>query len=281
MKQYLELIEQVLKDGTDRGDRTGTGTRSIFGTQTRYDLQKGFPLLTTKKVNFKAIVAELLWFLRGGTNINTLDSKIWNEWADADGNVGPIYGSQWRNWGAEDWSKTRAEAEEQLLEPGIDQISEVIHSIQTNPESRRHIVSAWNVTALDDMALPPCHLMFQFYVRQGEYLDCQMYQRSADLALGVPFNIASYALLMHMIAQECSMKPGNFTRLNPGVLVHTIGDAHIYQNHIEGIREQLTREPRQLPQVYLNGRPLDRMVAEDIRLVGYDPDPAIKFQISV
>lgn len=259
MKQYLELIEQVLLHGTDRGDRTGTGTRSLFGTQTRYNLQEGFPLLTTKKVNFKAIVAELLWFLKGSTNINDLDSKIWDQWANPDGGVGPIYGSQWRDWGGR----------------GYDQIAEVIHSIKTKPESRRHIVSAWNVADLDAMALPPCHILFQFYVRDGRYLDCQMYQRSADLALGVPFNIASYALLTTMVSYECS--------LIPGVFVHTIGDAHIYLNHIKGLEEQLSRDPRPLPTLRIEqrGQSFDGTKAGDISLIGYDPAPAIRFEISV
>lgn len=272
MRQYKELVSNILSNGQKREDRTGTGTISVFGTQTRYDLQQGFPLLTTKKVNFKAIVAELLWLLSGSTNINDLDSKIWNEWGDEHGNLGPIYGHQWRNWGGSPGSDT-----------GIDQIEQVIHTIKTNPMSRRIIVSAWNVGDLHKMALPPCHMMFQFYVRPG-YLDCQMYQRSADVALGVPFNIASYALLVHLIANECNLLPGE--------LIHTIGDAHAYTNHVEGLREQMERQIGFPPRVIIksgktikeileSGKSIDEILEEDIRLTGYNPHPRIRFEVSV
>lgn len=266
MRQYLSLVENVLRNGTVRTDRTGTGTRSIFGTQSRYDLSKGFPLCTTKKVNFKPIVEELLWMLRGETNTNTLNAKIWNEWADKDGNLGPIYGAQWRHWGGyhED-GKTIG---------GTDQIGEAIDLIRNNPTSRRIIINAWNVSAIDDMALPPCHMFFQFYVRDGTTLDCQMYQRSADLALGVPFNVASYSLLTMIIAKECGLVPGEF--------VHTIGDCHIYLNHERGMREQLFRTPRQLPKLKIReGSSFGTQTYEDFALVDYDPMAAIKFEISV
>jgi len=277
MKQYKELVNDILDNGTDRGDRTGTGTRSIFGTQHRYNLQDGFPLLTTKKVNFKAVVAELLWFLSGSTNINDLDSKIWNEWADENGDLGPIYGHQWRNWGR----RPRNPSPTEIHYAGTDQIARAIKTIKESPMSRRIIVSAWNVEDVPDMALPPCHLMFQFYVRPKEgdalfkgYLDCQMYQRSADVALGVPFNIASYALLTRLIANECGYMGGDF--------VHTIGDAHAYQNHIPGLREQMKRECGPLPFLGLPpGKPVDEIVAADIELTGYDPQPSIKFEVSV
>jgi thymidylate synthase len=271
MKQYLDLLSHVLNFGTDRADRTGTGTRSIFGTQTRYDLQDGFPLLTTKKVNFRAVTHELLWMLSGSTNIKDLNAKIWDEWADDDGDLGPVYGFQWRKWGV-------GTSFGGYVSKGTDQIAQVIHTLKTSPDSRRMIVSAWNVEDVPKMKLPPCHLLFQFYVRtyrtsQTPYLDCQMYQRSADLALGVPFNIASYALLTHMIAQECGMQPGE--------LIHTIGDAHIYLNHIEGIKEQLHRKPRALPTLKIAPRAFDNIRFEDIELVGYDPHPPIRFEVSV
>lgn len=259
MKQYLDLIRHVLEHGEERRDRTGTGTLGVFGTQTKYDLREGFPLITTKKVLFKAVVYELLWFLRGSTNIHddlAEHTPIWNAWADEDGELGPIYGFQWRNWGGE----------------GIDQIDEAIRLIKEEPWSRRIIVNAWNVSDIPKMKLPPCHMMFQFYVAGGR-LDCQLYQRSADLALGVPFNIASYALLMIMIAQECDLEPGIFT--------HTLGDAHIYQNHIEGLKKQLEREPHPRPRVSVAKKPLDAIRFEDIELHDYEHHPFIKFPIAV
>lgn len=268
MKQYLELIDQVLTFGEERGDRTGTGTISLFGTQTRYPLADGFPLLTTKEVNFRAVVAELLWMLKGSTNIKDLDSKIWDEWADENGELGPIYGHQWRKWGA-----SRGRGGILIPRPGIDQIQQAIDTINNSPTSRRIIVSAWNVEDVPEMALPPCHLLFQFYVRSGR-LDCQFYQRSADLALGVPFNIASYALLTHLIANECGLRPG--------VLVHTIGDAHVYLNHVDGLKEQLTRATKELPHLIISAdRSFDEFTADYIVLHGYDPHPAIKFEVSV
>ncbi|MBC8327768.1 MAG: thymidylate synthase [Planctomycetes bacterium] len=259
MQQYLDLIRHVLDHGERRGDRTGTGTLSVFGTQCRFDLRTGFPLLTTKKVLFSAVVRELIWFLKGATNIHqdlTQHTPIWDPWADADGELGPIYGYQWRNWGGQ----------------GIDQIRDAIHRIRTEPESRRILVSAWNVADLPKMALPPCHALFQFYVA-GSRLDCQLYQRSADLAIGVPFNIASYALLMILVAQECG--------LEPGVFVHTLGDAHVYLNHREGLEEQLSRTPGQLPRVRVARKPVDEVRFEDVELLGYDPAPFIKFPIAV
>jgi thymidylate synthase len=259
MKQYLDLIRHVLDHGEKRPDRTGTGTISVFGTQTRYDMREGFPLLTTKKVLFPAIVRELLWFLRGSTNINddlTQHTPIWDAWADEKGDLGPIYGYQWRNWGG----------------TGIDQIESAIDLIKNNPTSRRIIVNAWNVADIPKMALPPCHTMFQFYVQDGR-LDCQLYQRSADLALGVPFNIASYALLTAMIANECG--------LAPGVFVHTMGDAHIYQNHVEGLMEQLEREPLDPPKLRLANKPLADMGFEDVVLENYEHHPFIKFKVAV
>jgi thymidylate synthase len=259
MKQYLDLIRHVLDHGERRGDRTGTGTLSVFGTQTRYDLRQGFPLLTTKKVLFPAVVRELLWFLRGSTNIHdelTQHTPIWDAWAGPDGDLGPIYGYQWRNWGG----------------LGLDQIQDALRRIREEPESRRILVSAWNVADLPRMALPPCHTMFQFYVADGR-LDCQLYQRSADLALGVPFNIASYALLLTMMAQECG--------LQPGVFVHTIGDAHVYLNHVEGLEEQLSRTPGALPELRVASKPVDAVRFEDVELHGYHPAPFIKFPIAV
>src|SRR5687767_5453448 len=233
MRQYLDLLADVMRNGTDRPDRTGTGTRSVFGRQLRFDLTRGFPLLTTKKVHLKSVVYELLWFLRGETNVRWLQERgvrIWDEWADDNGDLGPVYGSQWRSW-----PDGRGGT--------IDQIDNVVHSIRTNPASRRHIVTAWNPAEVDDMALPPCHCLFQFYVADGR-LSCQLYQRSADVFLGVPFNIASYALLTLMMAQVCNLKPGDF--------VHTFGDAHIYLDHLEQVQEQLSREPRPLPALTLN-----------------------------
>lgn len=259
MKQYLDLVRHILENGERKEDRTGTGTVSVFGTQTRYDLREGFPLLTTKKVLFKAIVRELLWFLKGSTNIHeglTEHTPIWDAWADERGELGPIYGHQWRNWGGQ----------------GIDQIGRAVELIKDNPDSRRIIVSAWNVADLEQMALPPCHAFFQFYVCGGR-LDCQLYQRSGDVALGVPFNIASYALLMILIANECD--------LQPGVFVHTIGDAHIYSNHIEGLERQLKREPHPLPRVTVAKKPLDGITFEDIELHDYEYEPFIRFQVAV
>ena len=259
MRGYLDLVRTILDQGEQREDRTGTGTLSIFGAQVRYDMREGFPILTTKKVLFSAVVRELLWFLRGSTNINddlTQHTPIWDAWADADGNLGPIYGHQWRNWGGQ----------------GIDQIQQAIDLIKDEPHSRRIIVSAWNVGDLPKMALPPCHAFFQFYV-QGNRLDCQLYQRSADVALGVPFNIASYALLTELIANECGLRPGFF--------VHTLGDAHIYTNHVDGLRQQLEREPYPLPRLRVADKPLGDIQFEDIELDGYQHHPFIKFKVAV
>jgi thymidylate synthase len=268
MKPYLELMRHVLEHGHRKSDRTGTGTLSTFGWQMRFDLRAGFPLLTTKKVHLKSIVYELLWFLRGDTNVRWLQQhgvSIWDEWADAGGELGPVYGSQWRSWPA----PTRDE-------PGrtIDQIAQVVHSIRTRPDSRRHIVTAWNPAEIDKMKLPPCHALFQFYVADGE-LSCQLYQRSADIFLGVPFNIASYALLTMMMAQVCDLEPRDF--------VLTLGDAHLYLNHIEQAREQLTRQPRALPHMRLNPAVKDifGFRYEDFTLEAYDPHPAIKAPIAV
>jgi thymidylate synthase len=256
MRPYLDLLADVLERGERRTDRTGTGTISVFGAQTRYDLRQGFPLVTTKKVLFPAVVRELLWFLRGSTNIHDdlhQHTPIWDAWADEQGELGPIYGYQWRNWGG-------------------DQIKTAIDTIQKDPTSRRIIVSAWNVEDLPKMRLPPCHAFFQFYV-QGEWLDCQLYQRSADLALGVPFNIASYALLMSMIAQECRIKPRYF--------IHTLGDAHIYLNHVEGVKTQLQREPLPLPRLVLADKPTLEMTYEDIALENYQHHAFLKFPVAV
>lgn len=264
MRPYLDLLRTVLEHGERRTDRTGTGTISLFGAQTRYDLREGFPLVTTKKVLFPAVVRELLWFLRGSTNVNDdlkQHTPIWDAWADETGELGPIYGYQWRHWGASEDAPG-----------GIDQISEVISTIKTNPMSRRIIVSAWNVADLPKMKLPPCHALFQFYVHDT-WLDCQLYQRSADLALGVPFNIASYALLMSMIAQETGLSPRHF--------VHTLGDAHIYLNHVEGVKTQLTRTPHALPKLVLANKPTLEMTFEDVALEGYTHEPFIKFPIAV
>ena len=283
MRPYLDLLRHVLDHGERRTDRTGTGTISLFGAQTRYDLRDGFPLVTTKKLLFPAVVHELLWFLRGSTNINddlTQHTPIWDAWADADGELGPIYGYQWRHWGGPG-SRRRSEAAgagdgsegPEGPEPeGIDQISSAIETIKRDPTSRRIIVSAWNVADLPDMKLPPCHALFQFYV-QGGYLDCQLYQRSGDLALGVPFNIASYALLTAMIAKECKLEPRTF--------IHTLGDAHIYLNHVEGVKRQLEREPFVPPRLVLADKPVLAQRYEDIALEGYQHHPFIKFPVAV
>ena len=264
MKQYLELLEHVLRHGTEKGDRTGTGTRSVFGWQLRFDLARGFPLVTTKKLHLRSIVHELLWFLQGSTNTAYLkDNKvsIWDEWADADGELGPVYGKQWRSWEGADGQV-------------IDQISWVVDEIRRNPDSRRLVVSAWNVADLPKMALMPCHTLFQFYVADGK-LSCQLYQRSGDIFLGVPFNIASYALLTHMVAQACGLQVGDF--------VHTLGDAHLYSNHFEQAREQLARAPRALPVLQLNPavRNIFSFRFEDIAIEGYDPLPPIKAPVAV
>jgi len=264
MQQYLELVRTILDDGARKSDRTGTGTLSIFGSQLRFDLGKGFPLLTTKKLHLRSIIYELLWFLRGETNVRFLNENkvtIWNEWADADGELGQIYGYQWRSWPAADGQH-------------IDQISKVIDDIQRDPDSRRHIVSAWNVADIDKMALAPCHAIFQFYVADGR-LSCQLYQRSADVFLGVPFNIASYALLTMMVAQVCGLRAGDF--------IHTFGDVHLYLNHVEQAREQLTRAPRPLPSMTLNPEVTNIFDFKfgDFTLENYDPHPAIKAPIAV
>lgn len=271
MKQYLDLVRLVLKDGERREDRTGTGTLSLFGLQTKYDLKEGFPLLTTKKVKFDGVLRELLWFLRGSTNINddlTQHTPIWDAWADEQGQLGPIYGYQWRSWPA--YNKDPKTGE--YIRTHIDQIQQALDLIKTNPNSRRIIVSAWNVADLDKMALPPCHMIFQFYVLGGR-LDCQLYQRSADLALGVPFNIASYALLMMMVAKECKLKPGIFT--------HTFGDAHIYLDHIDGLQKQLERTPGKLPTVDIADKPFFELRYEDFTLNDYVHQGFIKFPVSV
>lgn len=264
MQAYLDLLQHVKTHGVDRGDRTGTGTRSVFGHQLRFDLSEGFPLVTTKKVHLKSIIHELLWFLKGESNIRYLQEnkvRIWNEWADENGELGPVYGVQWRSWQGKD-GKT------------VDQIAQVIEQIRTNPESRRHIVSAWNVADIEEMALPPCHALFQFYVADGK-LSCQLYQRSADLFLGVPFNIASYALLTLMIAQVTGLEAGDF--------VHTFGDAHIYHNHFDQVETQLSRSPRPLPIMKLNPNvaSIFDFVYEDFSLEAYDPHPGIKAPIAV
>jgi len=264
MKQYLDLMRHVLEHGHSKTDRTGTGTLSTFGWQMRFDLAAGFPLLTTKKVHLKSIIYELLWFLRGETNVRWLQERgvtIWDEWADANGELGPVYGSQWRSWPSPEGG-------------AIDQIAQVVNSIRTRPDSRRHIVTAWNPAEIDKMKLPPCHVLFQFYV-SDERLSCQMYQRSADIFLGVPFNIASYALLTMMVSQVCGLKPGEF--------VHTFGDAHLYLNHLEQAREQLARAPRPLPRMRLNPaiRDVFGFRYEDFALEAYDPHPAIKAPIAV
>lgn len=264
MQQYLELLQHTLSHGVEKSDRTGTGTISVFGYQMRFNLDEGFPLLTTKKLHLKSIIHELLWFLKGDSNIRYLNENgvtIWDEWADADGNLGPIYGYQWRSWPTADGRH-------------IDQISNVVTSLTTNPDSRRHMVCAWNVGDVEKMALPPCHALFQFYVANGK-LSCQLYQRSADIFLGVPFNIASYALLTMMMAQTTGLKPGEF--------VHTFGDAHIYLNHLEQVKLQLSREPRRLPRMVINPevKSIFNFKYEDFSLEDYDPHPHIKGAIAV
>jgi len=264
MKAYLQLLSDILERGTDKSDRTGTGARSLFGYQMRFDLSEGFPLLTTKKLHIRSIIYELLWFLRGDTNVRWLQEhgvRIWNEWADENGDLGPVYGSQWRSWPAPDGRH-------------IDQIANVVQSIRTKPDSRRHIVTAWNPAEVDEMALPPCHCLFQFYVANGK-LSCQLYQRSADTFLGVPFNIASYALFTHMMAQVTGLEVGDF--------VHTFGDVHLYSNHFEQAREQLTRTPKPLPKLVVNPavKTLEDFTFEDFSIVDYNPDPHIKAEVSV
>jgi len=267
VQTYLSMLRHVLEHGESRGDRTGTGTFSVFGYQNRYDLSQGFPLLTTKKVHFKSVVQELLWILRGETNIRSLKEagvSIWDEWADASGELGPVYGHQWRHFGGA------------VGEPGgVDQIREIFELLQKSPTSRRLLVSAWNPVDVPRMALPPCHTLFQFYVHTDGRLDCQLYQRSADIFLGVPFNIASYALLTHMVAQAAGLKPGAF--------VHSFGDLHLYQNHVDQAKEQLSRAPRNLPILKLNPevRDLFAFRYEDVALEGYDPHPAIKAPVAV
>ncbi|MBK1833710.1 thymidylate synthase [Roseibacillus ishigakijimensis] len=269
MRTYLDLLHHVLEHGEARSDRTGTGTLSVFGHQSRYDLREGFPCLTTKKLHLRSIIHELLWFLKGETNIAYLKENgvtIWDEWADAEGNLGPVYGQQWRSWPKPNGGV-------------VDQIARVVDSLKNNPHSRRHVVSAWNVGVVDEMALPPCHLLFQFYVHDIDSerpgLSCQLYQRSADLFLGVPFNIASYALLTEMMAQVCGYEARDF--------VHTFGDLHLYSNHLEQARKQLGREPRPLPRLELNPavRNLDDFTFDDISLLAYDPHPAIKAPVAV
>ncbi|MEZ4918039.1 MAG: thymidylate synthase [Saprospiraceae bacterium] len=264
MRAYLDLLQHILDHGTDKSDRTGTGTRSVFGYQMRFDLQEGFPLVTTKKVHLKSVIHELLWFLQGDTNIGYLKEhgvSIWDEWANADGDLGPVYGKQWRSWTAADGKV-------------IDQITDLVNTIKTNPDSRRMIVSAWNVGELPQMALAPCHCLFQFYVADGK-LSCQLYQRSADVFLGVPFNIASYALLTMMLAQVCGLEAGTF--------VHSFGDVHIYSNHMEQVNRQLSREPRPLPQMKINPAVQDifGFTYEDFELLNYDPHPGIKAPVAV
>ena len=264
MKQYLDLLQHVLDNGTDKSDRTGTGTRSVFGYQMRFNLADGFPVLTTKKLHLKSIIHELLWFLAGDTNIRYLKEngvRIWDEWADENGDLGRVYGAQWRSWRGANGET-------------VDQIANVVRQIRQTPDSRRLIVSAWNPAEVDDMALPPCHALFQFYVANGK-LSCQLYQRSADIFLGVPFNIASYALLTMMMAQVCGLQAGEF--------VHTLGDAHLYQNHLEQARLQLTREPRALPKMHINPdvRDIFAFKFDDFALSDYDPHPHIKAEVSV
>jgi thymidylate synthase len=264
MKQYIDFLDHIMEKGAKKTDRTGTGTLSVFGYQMRFDLAQGFPLLTTKKLHLKSIIYELLWFLNGDTNVKYLNDKgvtIWNEWADQDGNLGPVYGYQWRSWPTSDGRH-------------IDQITNIIDSITKNPDSRRHMVCAWNVGEIERMALPPCHALFQFYVADGK-LSCQLYQRSADVFLGVPFNIASYALLTLMVAQVTGLKPGEF--------VHSFGDAHIYLNHIEQVKLQLAREPRNIPTMIINPdvKSIFGFKFDDFKLEGYDPHPHIKGAIAV
>lgn len=264
MQTYLSLLQHIMDNGVDKGDRTGTGTRSVFGYQMRFNLADGFPVLTTKKLHLKSIIHELLWFLAGDTNIAYLKAngvRIWDEWADEDGNLGPVYGSQWRSWPAPDGQH-------------IDQISQLLNQIKNNPDSRRHIVSAWNVAEINNMKLPPCHCLFQFYVAEGR-LSCQLYQRSADVFLGVPFNIASYALLTMMVAQVCDLEPGEF--------VHTLGDAHLYSNHFDQVKTQLARTPRALPVMKIDPSVKDLFAFsfDDFRLEGYEADPSISAPIAV
>jgi thymidylate synthase len=264
MRAYLDLMQRILDEGVEKGDRTGTGTRSVFGHQMRIRLADGFPLLTTKKIHLKSVVGELLWFISGDTNVRWLRENgisIWDEWADDDGELGPVYGHQWRSWPAPNGET-------------IDQLARVVDSLQADPDSRRHIVSAWNVADLDDMALAPCHAFFQFYVADGR-LSCQLYQRSADVFLGVPFNIASYALLTHMVAQVTNLEVGDF--------VHTLGDAHLYLNHLDQAREQLSREPRALPELWLDPAvtSIDDFTMDSVKVSGYDPHPLIKAPIAV
>lgn len=264
MKQYLDLLQHVLDTGAVKSDRTGTGTRSVFGHQMRFDLREGFPLVTTKKVHTKSIIHELLWFLKGDTNVGYLQEngvRIWNEWADEQGNLGPVYGHQWRSWPTPSGET-------------IDQISQVIEQIKTNPDSRRLVVNAWNVGLLDEMALPPCHMMFQFYVANGE-LSCQLYQRSADLFLGVPFNIASYAILTHLVAAQCDLKVGEF--------IWTGGDCHIYDNHLPQVETQLSREPLSLPTLRLNPEinSIFDYMFDDIQIEGYESHPGLKGAVAI
>lgn len=264
MKQYLDLMRHVMENGAEKSDRTGTGTRSVFGHQMRFDLSAGFPLVTTKKLHLKSIIHELLWFLQGDTNIRYLKEngvRIWDEWADENGDLGPVYGAQWRSWPTPDGRH-------------VDQITQLMDGLKNNPDSRRHIVSAWNVAEIDKMALPPCHCLFQFYVADGR-LSCQLYQRSADIFLGVPFNIASYALLTLMIAQAAGLKPGDF--------VHTFGDAHLYLNHLEQAETQLARTPNALPQVTINPdvRDIFSFTYDDFRVEGYDAHPHISAPVAV
>ena len=264
MRAYLDLMQRILDEGVEKGDRTGTGTRSVFGHQMRFSLADGFPLVTTKKIHLKSVVGELLWFISGDTNVRWLRENgisIWDEWADDDGELGPVYGHQWRSWPAPNGET-------------IDQLAHVIDSLTADPDSRRHIVSAWNVADIDDMALAPCHAFFQFYVADGR-LSCQLYQRSADVFLGVPFNIASYALLTHMVAQVTGLEVGDF--------VHTLGDAHLYLNHLDQAREQLARQPRALPELWLDPAvtSIDDFTMESIKVTGYDPHPLIKAPIAV
>ncbi|MBR2299208.1 MAG: thymidylate synthase [Alphaproteobacteria bacterium] len=261
MKQYLDLLQDIMENGVDKMDRTGVGTRSVFGRQMRFDLSKGFPLVTTKKVHLKSIIHELLWFIKGDTNIKYLQDngvRIWNEWADENGDLGPVYGAQWRNWNGQ----------------GIDQLGDVIERIKSKPNDRRLIVTAWNPSQIGQMKLPPCHMMFQFYVANGK-LSCMLYQRSCDMFLGVPFNIASYALLTMMIAQVCGLKPGEF--------VHTLGDTHIYHNHFEQVKEQLTHTPLPLPQMKINPnvKDINDFKFEDFELVGYESYGTIKAPVAV